>query len=59
MSVKLLTEHYLEFLILKEGRAVQARLSLLVSKCNIVGKHMSRLNYLVLALINADHQKID
>ena len=42
---------------IKGGR--QARLSLLVSKFNIVGNHMSRLIYLVLALINADHQKID
>ena len=37
MSVKLLTEHHLEFLSLKGG------LSLLLSKCNIGGNHMSRL----------------
>ena len=43
MRVKLLTEHYLEFLRLKE--AGQARLSLHISKCHIVGNHMSRLNY--------------
>ena len=43
MSVKLLTEHILEFLSLKE--ATQARLSLHLSKCHIVGNHMSRLNY--------------
>ena len=41
MSVELLTEHYLEFLSLKE--AAQACLSLHLSKCNIVGIHMSRL----------------
>ena len=41
MSVKLLTEHHLEFLAKKE--AVQARLSLHLSKCHIVGNHMSRL----------------
>ena len=41
MSVKLLTEYHLEFLSLKE--AAQARLSLHLSKCHIVGNHMSRL----------------
>ena len=41
MSVKLLTEHNLEFLSLKE--ATQARLSLHLSKCRIVGNHMPRL----------------
>ena len=41
MTVKLLTEHNLEFLGLKE--AVQARLSQQLSKCHIVGNHMSRL----------------
>ena len=44
MSVKLLTEYHLEFLSLKE--AAQAHLSLHLSKCHIVGNHMSRLNYL-------------
>ena len=39
MSVKLLTEHYLEFLSLKE-RAAQARLSLHLSKCQIAGNLM-------------------
>ena len=43
MTVKLLTEHHLEFLSLKE--AAQARLSLHLSKCHIVGNHMSWLNY--------------
>ena len=41
MSAKLLTVHHLEFLSLKE--AVQARLSLYLSKCHIFGNHMSRL----------------
>ena len=43
MSVKLLAERHLEFLSSKE--AAQARLSLHLSKCHIVGNHMSRLNY--------------
>ena len=43
MSVKLLTEHNLEWLSLKE--AAQARLSLHLSICHIVGNHMRRLNY--------------
>ena len=38
MSVKLLTEHLLEVLSLKE--AAQARLSLHLSKCQIVGNLM-------------------
>ena len=42
ISVKLLTEHHLEFLSLKE--AAQARLSLHLSKCHIVGNYMSWLN---------------
>ena len=41
MTVTLLTEHHLEFLSLKE--AAQAHLSLHLSKCHIVGNHMSRL----------------
>ena len=41
MIVKLLTEHHLEFLSLKE--AAQACLSLHLSKCHIVGNHMPRL----------------
>ena len=43
MSVKLLTEHHLEFLSLKE--AALSRLSLHLSKCHIVGNHVSWLNY--------------
>ena len=41
MIVKLLTEHHLEFLSLNE--ATQARLSLHMSKCHIVGNLMPRL----------------
>ena len=41
MSVKLLNEHNLEFLSLKE--AAQARLSIHLSNCHIVGNHMSGL----------------
>ena len=44
MTVKLLTEHHLEFLSLE---ATQAHMSLHVSKCHIVRNHMSRLNYVV------------
>ena len=43
MIVKLLTEHHLEFLSLKE--AAEARMSLHLSKHHIVGNHMSWLNY--------------
>ena len=42
MIVKLLTEHHLEF------EAAQARLSLHISKCHIVGKLMPRLNYITI-----------
>ena len=41
MTVKLLSEHHLEFLSLKG--AAQARLSLHLSKCHIVGNHMLRV----------------
>ena len=41
MIVKLLTEHHLECLSLKE--AADARPSLQLSKCQIVGNHMPRL----------------
>ena len=41
MSVKLLTEHHFEFISLKG--AAQARLSLHLSKCHIVGNNMSRI----------------
>ena len=42
MTVKLLTEHHLEFLSFKEKEAAQARLSLHLSKYDIVGNHMSQ-----------------
>ena len=42
MSVKLLTEHNLEFLSLTGGYT-QAHLSLHLSKCHIVGNHMPLL----------------
>ena len=42
MTVKLMTEQYLEFPVLKW--TAQARLSLHLSKCYIVGNHMSQLN---------------
>ena len=44
MIVKLLTEHHLEFLSLKEE--AQTRLSLHLSKCQIVGNLMPRLKIL-------------
>ena len=44
MSVKLLTEYHFEFLSLKGGCTVsEARLNLHLSKCHIVGNHMSWL----------------
>ena len=44
MTVELLSEHYLEFLSSKE--AAQARTSLQLSKCHIVGNLMPRLIYI-------------
>ena len=44
MSVKLLTEHHSKFLSLKE--AGQARLSLHLSKCHVVGNHIIFLMFL-------------
>ena len=44
MIVKLLAEHHLEFLSLNE--AAEARPSLHMSKCQIVGNLMPRLNYM-------------
>ena len=43
MSVRLLTEHHLEYLSIKG--AAQARLRLHLSKGHIVGNHMSQLIY--------------
>ena len=48
MSIKLLTEHNLEFLSLKE--AAQAPLSLHLSKRDIVGNHVSRLIWYVASI---------
>ena len=48
MSVKLLTEHHLRFLALKEAEKV--RLSLHLSKCHIIANHTSRGNPKVIAL---------
>ena len=47
MTVKLLTEHRLEILSFKG----QARLSIHLSKCYIVGNHMSRLNYFSMEMV--------
>ena len=49
MIVKLMTEHHLQFLSLKGG--AQARLSLHMSKCNIIGNYISRLNYVAFLLL--------
>ena len=43
MIFKLLTEHHMQFLSLK--KAAEARPSLHLSKCQIVGNPMRRLNY--------------
>ena len=53
MTLRLLTEHHLEFLSLK-GDA-QARLSLHLLKCHIVENHMSRLIIIWLCLITSIH----
>ena len=45
MNIKLLTEHHLELLSLKE--AVQVRVSIFMSHCHIVGNHMSWLIYIL------------
>ena len=50
MTVKLPTEHHLEFLSLKG--AAQARLSLHLLKCHIVGNHMLWLIYACFTLEN-------
>ena len=49
MIVKLLTEHHLEFLSLKE--AAEARPSLHMSICHIVGNHMLRLKCMFISVI--------
>ena len=50
MNAKLLTEHHLEFLSLKK-EAAEARQSLHLSKCQIVGDLMPRLIFLPDSLI--------
>ena len=46
MNVKLSTKHYLELLSLKEGCTASSDSTLV--KIPIVGKHMSRLQYMIL-----------
>ena len=50
MSVKLLTEHHLEFFS-DQREAAQARLSLHLSKCQIVGNHMSQPIYFLMTIL--------
>ena len=45
MNTKLLTKHNLEPLKEALKDAAEARLSLHLTKCHIVGNHMSRLKY--------------
>ena len=52
MSVKLLTEHHLEFLSLRE--AAEARLSLHLSKCHIAGNLIPRLIFFKRRLVQRD-----
>ena len=49
MTVKLLTEHYLEFLSLKVGYTGSSEPH--SSKCLIIGYHMSRLKYEVVKIV--------
>ena len=56
MNIKLLTEHHLEFVSLKK-EAAQAHLSLHLSKCHIVGNHMSWLKYSVQVILGIDERK--
>ena len=54
MIIRLLTEHHLESLSLK--KATQAHLSLHLSKCYIVGNHMSRLKcYFTILVMSLSH----
>ena len=48
MSVKLLNEHNLEFLSLKEGCSGLSEFTLV--QCQIVGNHMSRLKFIIILL---------
>ena len=57
MTVKLLTEHHLEFLCLKGG--CRARLSIHLSKCHINGNHMSQLKFgITRALTGQTHKSV-
>ena len=56
MSVKLLTEHYLEFLRSKGGCTGSFEPNL--SKYHIVGNHMSRLIFLTDILLNLSEKEI-
>ena len=56
MAVKLLAEQYLELRSLKE--ASQARLSLHLAKCHIVGNLVSRHIYMYLTKDLGEHLKI-
>ena len=49
LIVRLLIEHRLEFLSLKG--VAQIHMSLHLSKCHIVGNHMSRLNMVALHVV--------
>ena len=49
MSVKLLTEHHLEFLSLKGGLTGSSE-STILSNCHIDGNHTSQFNYIYLPL---------
>ena len=55
MSFQLLTEHHLEFLSFK--KAVQACLSLHLSKCHIVGYHTLQLIFRLSILENPSEYK--
>ena len=50
MTLKLLTEHHLDFLSLKGGGGAQARLSMHLPKCHLVGNRMSWLKSLTVLL---------
>ena len=57
MNIKLLTEHYLEFLSLKG--ASQARLRLQLPICHIVGNHWTLIKYCRLSLYCEDPVSIN
>ena len=47
MNIEVLTEHHLEFLSLKRGCTGSSESTLVkMPLCDIVGNHMSRLNYI-------------